>query len=174
MMITGLFDPVFNLPLPPIGTVRAGVCRKKTWDMLPAICHGFHADKTAECVADIVPDINVRLLTNTNGIIFLKKYIEKMDEYFNSNMDIFNIPESNDAGREGEAIKLPILTYPEHMVHDYAGYSFDEIDKMPITKYRVILADAAKLLILSRPDGKGRERLNECYNYMHKISNMFE
>ncbi len=38
----------------------------------------------------------------------------------------------------------------------------------------MLLADAVKFKVLNRADGKGKEFLNECYDFMHRKSNLFD
>lgn len=172
----GLFPfekPVFTLSCPPFGEVRARVCRKITFDKIAYFLSGGRAeyDKIVREIPmqDIPDNFTVTLAT---AFVFLSNYRNVVEEYCEKNTDIFGIPQRLDF-EDREKIKLPIVTASERLVREHSGLSFSQINELDILDYRLLLADSVKLNILERADGKGREYLNECYDCMHKNSDIF-
>lgn len=174
--MSGLFPfekPVFTLSCPPFGEVRAGVCRKITYDRIEFFLNGGGAARVREIMREILPELDFEDVTFSTAFVFLRAYKEAIEDYCQKNTDIFAVPEKVDFSEEKVQIKLPIITASERLVHEHSGLSFAEINELDILDYRILLADSVKVNILSRPDGKGREYLNECYDCMHKNSDIF-
>ena len=100
-------------------------------------------------------------------------YREAVEKYCEDNIDIFGLPKSFGMD-SGEECRLPVITYGERLVYEHSGLSFDKIAELDILDFRMLLADAVKYRVLNRSDGKGREFLNECYDFMHRRSTLFE
>lgn len=166
---TSISKPEFIIPCPPLGAARVRVCCKKTWDIITVICKGCGSPlQIKEAVNEIAPEINAELLGITCGMAFLKQYRDTLEEYMSRNKDYFGFPEKLDfEAMNEEKCRLPVMTYAENLVHQHTGLNFIEIQELDILDYRMLFADAVKLRILSRPDGKGKQYLNDCYDYMH-------
>lgn len=109
-------------------------------------------------------------LTAIIARIAANQYIEQLQKYRDTNMDIMEIPHTTDFGAVPKEDKLPCLTLGEHMVYMYSGIDFAAQLALPVTDYWVLLADAAKREIMKRSD---REKyLTDCYSDMHKISTL--
>lgn len=163
--------PVFTLSCPPFGEVRARACRKIIFDEIVYFLSGGgtdHGRLIKEIAVDKLPD-NISLAT---AAVFLNAYRNAVEEYCEENIDIFGIPRKLDF-EEHEKIKLPVITASERLVHEHSGLDLFRINELDILDYRLLLADSVKLNILERADGKGKEYLNECYDCMHKNSDIF-
>lgn len=156
------------------GMIGIPICSKADWDFLIYAV----ALKQQKTLSEAVRRLGLQLPEHTPQKLLesiLVQYRDAVEEYCESNMDIFNIPENLDFDTMNEEkLKLPILTFGESMVREHTGFDFEKINQLDILDYRMLLADAMKLKMLRRADGKGKEYLNECYNCMHKISNMFD
>lgn len=164
--------PVFTLSCPPFGEVRAGVCRKISYDKILLFMQGKSVC-FKEIIKEIIPGINENLLTVSGAFVFFRNYIEAVEKYCEENMDIFKAPEHIDFDEDREEIALPVISCPMHIIYEYSGLDFGRINELDILDYRLLLADGIKLKILSRADGRGREILRECYECMHKNSDIF-
>lgn len=166
--------PVFHIPALPYGFIDVGVCSKAQWDRLKA---ASTAGDTAVLSA-VLSHMGVNLPDSTPSMLtegFAEAYIKAVEAYCERYTDIFGIPEKPDfENDEGEALKLPVMTFGERLVYEHSGLDFFQISCLDILDYRMLLADAVKVKCLRREDGKGKEYLNECYDFMHRISNMFE
>lgn len=175
--MSGLFSPfekpVFTLSCPPFGEVRAGVCKKITYDRIEIFLNGGGAARVREIMREILPEFDFENVTVTTAFVFLTAYKHAIDEYCEKNMDIFEVPEKVDFSEEKEKLKLPVVTSAERLVYEHSGLNFAAINEMDILDFKMLLADSVKISILSRMDGKGREYLNECYDCMHKNSDIF-
>lgn len=165
--------PVFTLHCPPFGEVRAGVCRKVSYDKALLFMQGRIID-FREIIKEIVPDINENLLTVAGAFVFFKNYIEAVENYCEKNMDHFKAPEYFDFDEDREEIALPVISCGLHIIHEYSGLDFERINELDILDYRLLLADGIKMQILSRADGKGRETLRKCCEYMRRDSDIFD
>lgn len=174
--MSGLFPfekPVFTLSCPPFGEVRAGVCRKITYDRIEFFLNGGGAARVREIMREILPEFDFENVTVTTAFVFLTAYKNAIDEYCEKNKDIFEVPEKVDFSEEKEKLKLPVVTSAERLVYEHSGLNFAAINELDILDFKMLLADSVKISILSRMDGKGREYLNECYDCMHKNSDIF-
>lgn len=171
-VITLFEKPVFKIPLIPVGMMSVPVCSKGIWDALifSRCGKGEMLRKTAKALCKDIPD-NMPLSSLRE---FADRYIDCVNEYCKANCDFFSLPEKPDFEHDEEPLKLPVLTTGENLVKEHTGFDFDRINELDILDYRTLLADACKLRILRRADGKGREYLNECYDFMHKNSNLFD
>ncbi len=165
--------PVFTLSCPPFGEVRAGVCRKITYDRIEIFLKGGGAARVHEIMREILPELKFEDITFSTAFVFLTAYKNAIDEYCERNKDIFEVPERVDFSEEKEKLKLPVVTSAERLVHEHSGLNFAEIKELDILDFKMLLADSVKISILSRMDGKGREYLNECYDCMHQNSSIF-
>ena len=171
-MTAPFIKPVFNVPLPPVGRIRVPVCSKSVWDTLIISLSGnddmlrMAAKLLFANIPDDMPAASLREFT--------EGYISGIEEYCKENADIFMIPEKPDFEHDEVPLKLPIMTFGESVVKEHTGFDFDRISELDILDYRMLLADACKLRMLRRADGKGREYLNECYDFMHGVSDIFE
>jgi len=165
---TGFVMPSFVLSCPPLGNIRAEVCRKCTYERVRA---GSISDDIISEIADIPPE----LVNDVTKKAFISSYIDAVEDYIKSNSDIFEIPRKDDFESESdsERLKLPVPTYSERLVYEHTGLNFAQINELNYLEYRMLLADAVKVRILRREDGKGVEYLNECYDCMHQISTLF-
>lgn len=167
--------PVFMLPCPPLGAVGAHICRKITFDRIIILSGEAvgSAEDMKEVISEIAPEANFSAMGITGASLFIKKYREAVEKYCEDNIDIFGLPQTfcMDCG---EKCKLPVITYGERLVHEHSGLSFSEIAELDVLDYRMLLADAVKFKVLNRADGKGKEFLNECYDFMHRKSNLFD
>lgn len=174
MFILPFEPPVYTEDTQIYGVIRIPVCSKADWDYL---IYALAMDSQSQCVEAIkrigvtdIPDsapafIIKRVLSNYKA--FILKFCE---DY----LDIFEVPDKPDFdGEFAEKLKTTIFTFEQNYIHNHTGLNFLQIQQLNILEYKMLLADAVKLKILSRADGKGKEYLNECYNAMHKISNMF-
>lgn len=165
--------PVFTLSCPPFGEVRARVCSKGVYDKIQYLLTTGSGD-----ISEIMGEIPVEnlpgniCLTYTTCFEFLTNYRNAVEKYCEENIDIFGIPKKEEFETE-EPVRLPLVTVSERLVYEHTGINFREIDELDILDYRLLLADAMKWRILQRQDGKGREYLNECYDCMHKNSDIF-
>lgn len=172
-MITVFDKPIFKINLRPYGIISVPVCSKSTWDTLIYAMSTLNRTKLYEAAKALYPDLPENI-PDVSVIVFLDEYMDQVEEYCKINIDIFGIPEKPDFDKTEEKLKLPIITYNTHIVQEYTGLDFERINELDILDFRMLLADAVKVIILRRADGKGTEYLNECYNFMHKISNMFD
>lgn len=159
--------PSFLLPLPPLGYIRAEVCSKGTFEQLKI---GVNSEKI---FSEIAADVPSELINDVTKKAFISSYIDAVEDYIKSNSDIFEIPHKDDFESNSECLKLPVPTYSERLVYEHTGLNFAEINELNYLEYRLLLADAIKVRILRREDGKGTEYLNECYECMHHISDLF-
>ena len=102
--------------------------------------------------------------------IVSERYIGQIKRYREDNMDYLVVPSRTDfsAVPDDTPEKLPCLTAAEHLIYEHSGINFIEQNKLPVTEYWTLLADAVKMRILSREDGE--DYLEQCYKDMHKIS----
>lgn len=173
LTVSAFKKPVFMLPCPPVGAVRGYICRKKTFDRIILAASGVYVNDTAEIMAETAPDADRELLGITGTFCFLRAYRDAVESYCEENIDVFGLPEAF-GSQYGERCRLPVITYGERMVYEHSGLSFSEISELDVLDYRMLLADAVKYKVLNRQDGKGREYLNECYDFMHRKSNLFD
>ncbi len=173
--VSAFNKPVFLLPCPPAGKAEARICRKITWDRICILLSKglFRKAGAAEAVKEISPDIDPRLLGMIGCEKFLRSYKEAVENFIEDNMNVYKVPYKADFEGNDTEIKLHFFTYGERLVHEHSGLSFTEINELDYLDYRMLLADAAKIKILRRKDGKGVEYLNECYDCMHRISDIF-
>ncbi|MCM1525561.1 MAG: hypothetical protein NC120_14035 [Ruminococcus sp.] len=170
-MISPFEKPVFKISVPPLGVKSVPICSKGIWDrLLMSAVSDSEKDirKSAEALSDFPENVPVSLLKK-----FICDYRESVEAYCEMNKDIFMIPEKPDFENDDEKIRLPVITFCENIVAEYTGFDFDRINELDILDYRMLLADACKLKILRRADGEGKKYLNECYDYMHRNSNIF-
>lgn len=175
MLSVSPFDkPVFMLPCPPIGAVRGCICSKRIYDRI-IFTAGGNVDRKAlsGILAAIAPDAKLSVIGITGAVKLIKAYREAIEKYCEDNIDIFGLPKSFGMD-SGEECRLPVVTYAERLVYEHSGLSFDKISDLDILDFRMLLADAVKYKMLNRSDGKGKEFLNECYDFMHRRSTLFE
>lgn len=164
---TGFVMPSFALSCPPLGYIRAEVCRKRTFEQLKI------GGNSEEFFSEIAVDFPPGLINDVTKKAFISSYIDAVEDYIKNNSDIFEIPHKDDFESDSECLKLPVPTYSERLVYEHTGLNFSEINELNYLEYRLLLAGAVKVRILRREDGKGTEYLNECYECMHKISDLF-
>lgn len=166
--------PIFHIPALPYGYIDVGVCSKAQWDRLKAASTAGDTVTLAAVLSQLgvdLPGSAPDMLTESIS----EAYIMAVEEYCEQHKDIFGIPEKPDfENDEGEELKLPVVTFGERLVYEHSGLDFFQINSLDILDYRMLLADSVKVKCLRREDGKGKEYLNECYDFMHRISNMFE
>lgn len=166
--------PVFMLPCPPIGVVRGRICSKRIYDKVTLAVSGNVDKKTLYVIlGNIAPDAKLSVIGITGAVKLIKAYREAVEKYCEDNIDIFGLPKSFGMD-SGEECRLPVVTYAERLVYEHSGLSFDKISDLDILDFRMLLADAVKYRVLNRSDGKGKEFLNECYDFMHRRSTLFE
>ena len=153
-----------------------GTCDKSTYDKIVlAVSAGVSTNETYFELAERIIGKRPRLATAAGCCAFLRRYREMLDDYIDGSIDFMRIPEKPDFGKsKTQEVKFPISTCGERFVMEHTGLNFIEIGELDIIEYRLFLADAVKMRILRREDGKGGEYLNECYNFMHKKSTMFD
>lgn len=167
--ITPFEKPVFPVILPPVGVLEVPVCSKHTWDVIGIARSDREIKRAAGLLADIpegMPAVSLRA--------FVDGYIKAVNEYCDAAVDIYGIPDKPDFEHDEEETRLPVLTFGEHIVREHTGFDFDRINELDILDYKLLLADACKLKILGRSDGSGKQYLNECWEYMHRKSSIFE
>lgn len=64
-------------------------------------------------------------------------------------------------GDNGDTVKYQIRTIAERLVYKYSGFSFAEIEELPIDTYFLLLRDAY-IYEISKTE-KGREYLKNCW-----------
>ena len=166
--------PVFMLPCPPVGAVMGRICSKRTYDrIMLAAGGGLDREALSAILSEIAPDADIRAIGITGTMKLMAAYREAVEKYCEDNIGIFGLPKA--FGMDGgEECRLPVITYGERLVYEHSGLSFDKIAELDILDFRMLLADAVKYRVLNRSDGKGREFLNECYDFMHRRSTLFE
>lgn len=166
-------EPTFRLTVLPFGVFNIPTCSKACWDKL---CESLDLNDGAG-LTEVLKGLIPKLPESTPMSIKQRigtDYREKVEEYCEQLKDLYEVPSKVDFEHDDKPIKLPITTYGESIVKDHTGFNFDEIDKLSVLEYRMLLADAVKLRILRRSDGKGAEYLQECYNSMHQISTLWD
>ena len=136
---------------------------------------GGNVDRKAlsSILAAITPEAKLSVIGITGAVKLIKTYREAVEKYCEDNIDIFGLPKSFGMD-SGEECRLPVVTYAERLVYEHSGLPFDKISELDILDFRMLLADAVKYRVLNRSDGKGKEFLNECYDFMHRRSTLFE
>ena len=173
--LTPYTKPKFNIPLPPKAVYSVGSCCKGDYDKIVLAVATAAGSGVYQQLTEKLLGKKPKAATDVGCYVFLKKYRETLDKYMDGNIDFMRIPEKPDFGKDdNKAVKFPIATCGERFVAEHTGLNFIEINQLDIIEYRLFLADAVKMRILRREDGKGGEYLNECYNFMHKKSTMFD
>ncbi len=167
--ITPFEKPVFPVTLPPVGIINVPVCSKHTWDVINIARSGREIKRAAYLLAEIPEDMPIQSLCE-----FVSGYIKAVNDYCEDFADIYGIPDKPDFEHDEEETKLPVLTFGERIVREHTGFDFDRINELDILDYKLLLADACKIKILGRSDGSGKAYLNECWEFMHRKSSIFE
>lgn len=108
--------------------------------------------------------------TFLTGTAFIAEYLAALKAYREKHIDIMKIPERTDFSGKSEKPPFPVMTYAERLVREHSGLDFERQAELPVTEFWILLADAVKSRIMERPDGI--EYLQQCYNDMHRISNI--
>ncbi|MGN1090591.1 MAG: hypothetical protein ACI4Q6_09355 [Huintestinicola sp.] len=162
----------FILTIPPFPAVIVGICTENEYERIKLALDAKHESSLRELCRAIGADFPE---STPIGICeaALGKYVEGIDKYCRERMDLYEIPKLPvffEEQPDEEELRMPIITIAENAIHEYTGLDFREIGELDVLTYRMYLADAIKLRILRRKDGKGKEYLNKCYDAMHALA----
>lgn len=175
-----LEDITFDVNFEPYGNFRAKPCSKYTYDFVVDVITSARVKST-----DILKGVDMLIerpcKTPIIGAcrVFLYNYITAINNYCKANFEKFAIPEHLDVPEgmdveeeeKREPLRYPLYTYEEHLVREYTGFNFKEIQELDILIYKFYAAEAYKVAVLKRVDGTGTAYLNECYDYMKEMQN---
>lgn len=157
MDITVFAKPVFKIDVPLTGVISCRTCTVGTYRRMK--CGRItEADITSIIDGDIPSFLQSTLL------IFIRKYIETIEKYFDENCDVLKVPDNGEAPQK--KCMLNVNTFYDHCVFEYSGIDFERINEMDIIDYQLLLSDSIKLMILQNKKDPV-DYLNGCWCYMH-------
>lgn len=173
-------DITFCVDFKPYNIYNVKPCKKKDYDFIVSVLSDDNTEavEIVEGVKLLIPDMPYTIPIIGSCRAFLFNYIKAINEYCRTNFEKFELPQhleepitvSTDDDKK-EPLRYPIYTYEEHLIHDYTGLSFSEIEDLNILEYKFYAAESYKVSILQRVDGTGTQYLNECYDYMQEMKN---